>query len=273
MPDAIEVTGGTLIYDEFGEGPDTIVFVHDAGGNHLSWWNQIPAFQDRFRCIAYEVRGWGESQDQSGEGLTAFSRDLGELMDRLQIDSAALVGQSMGGFTVLPYAVRHPDRVAALMMADTVVAIGNNAILEGLQESLAAASSVAPEVWMTQMFGPAYVERSPDGVFLYNQIRALNTPPEGFAGYGIEQGAVTNDELPNLTMPVVFVAGSEDVLIPPSLIKQAAELIPHAKYVEVPTCGHSVYWEMPVEFNAILEDLLTEAYGQQVRSDQQRNGR
>ncbi|MCY3557709.1 MAG: alpha/beta hydrolase [Chloroflexi bacterium] len=261
MPKTLEVTGATLSYDEFGDGPKTIVFVHDAGGNHLSWWNQIPWFQDRFRCVTYEVRGWGQSQDLSGEDSTAFSRDLGELMDQLEIDRAALVGQSMGGFTVLPYAVHNPDRVAALMMADTVVGIGDAAILAGLQDSLEAAGSATPEEWETQMFGSAYVERSPEGVFLYNQIRALNSPPESFAGYGVEQGAVTSDELTNLKMPVVFVAGSEDVLIPGSLVRQAAELIPHAKYVEVATCGHSVYWELPERFNAILEELLAEAYG------------
>lgn len=261
MAKRLEVTGGTLVYDEFGVGAETIVFVHDAGGNRLSWWQQVPAFRDRFRCLTYEVRGWGRSQDSSGEGVTAFSRDLGELMDRLEIDRATLVGQSMGGFTVLPYAARNPDRVDALMMADTVVGIGDAAILAGLEDSLEAASSATPEAWETQMFGSAYVERSPEGVFLYNQIRALNSPPESFAGYGVEQGAASYAELANLTMPVVFVAGSEDVLIPASLIKQAAELIPHSKYVEVPTCGHSVYWELPDRFNAILEELLVEAYG------------
>lgn len=260
MPKRLEVAGGTLVYDEFGDGAETIVFVHDAGGNRLSWWQQIPVFRERFRCVTYEVRGWGLSQDLSREGVTAFSRDLGEVMDGLQIDTATLVGQSMGGFTVLPYAARNPGRVAALMMADTVVGIGDAAILEGLQDSLEAASSATPEAWETQMFGSAYVERSPEGVFLYNQIRALNSPPESFAGYGVEQGAVTRDELANLTMPVVFVAGSEDVLIPPSLIKQAAKLIPQARYVEVPTCGHSVYWELPDRFNEILAELLVEAY-------------
>lgn len=261
MPKRLQVTGATLIYDEFGVGPRTIVFVHDAGGNRLSWWQQIPRLRDRFRCVTYEVRGWGQSQDLSGEGMAAFSRDLGELMDGLQIDRATLVGQSMGGFTVLPYAARNPDRVAALMMAYTVVGIGDAAVLAGLHDSLEAAGSATPEEWETQMFGSAYVERSPEGVFLYNQIRALNSPPESFGGYGVEQGAVTNDELTNLTMPVVFVAGSEDVLIPGSLIRQAAELIPRAKYIEVATCGHSVYWEMPERFNAILEELLAEAYG------------
>lgn len=261
MPRILNVTGGRLIYDEFGDGPETIVFVHDAGGNHLSWWNQIPCFQDRFRCVTYEVRGWGQSRDLSGEGRTAFSRDLGELMDHLEIGRAALVGQSMGGFSVLPYAARSPDRVAALMMAETVVGISDPDVMTGLQTSLAAANSATPQTWMTQMFGPAYVERSPEGVFLYNQIRALNPPPANVGGYGVEDGAVTNDELVNLTMPVVFLAGSDDILIPPSVIRLAAGLIPHAKYVEVPTGGHSVYWELPHQFNAVLEALLAEAYG------------
>ena len=261
MPKTLDVTGAQLIYDEFGDGPETIVFVHDAGGNHLSWWNQIPQFQDRFRCITYEVRGWGQSQDLSGEGPSAFSRDLGELMDQLEIARTTLVGQSMGGFSVLPYAARNSERVVALMMANTVVGIGDTAVLSTLQDSLAAASSATPETWMTQMFGPAYVDRSPEGVFLYNQIRALNPPPENVGGYGVEDGAITNDELASLTMPVVFLAGLEDVLIPPSVIKMAADLIPHARYVEVPTGGHSVYWELPYEFNAALEALLAQAYG------------
>ena len=54
---------------------------------------------------------------------------------------------------------------------------------------------------------------------------------------------------------------SEDVLSPPPLVKMAADPIPHARYVEVSTGGHSVYWELPDEFNRVLEELLAEAYG------------
>ena len=57
MAQTLDVTGGQLVYDEFGEGPETIVFVHGAGGNHLSWWQQIPVFCDRFRCVTYEMHG------------------------------------------------------------------------------------------------------------------------------------------------------------------------------------------------------------------------
>ena len=98
MPKSLNVTGGRLVFDEFGDGPKTIVFVHDPGGNLLSRWNQIALFRGRFRCITHEVRGWGRRQDLSDEGRTAVSRDLGELMDHLQIPRAALVGQTISGF-------------------------------------------------------------------------------------------------------------------------------------------------------------------------------
>ena len=116
MAQTLDVTGGRLIYDEFGDGPQTIVFVHGAGGNHLSWWQQIPVFRDRFRCVTYEVRGWGQSRDDSGEGRRAFARDLGELMDALEVPEAVLVGQSMGG--VLDPAVCGAQSGAGQRVAD-----------------------------------------------------------------------------------------------------------------------------------------------------------
>ncbi len=238
------------------------MFVHGAGGNHLSWWNQIPLFSQRFRCVTYEVRGLGQSQDLSGEGRTAFVRDLGELMDQLQIAEAALVGQSMGGFSILPYAARNPDRVTALMMADTTRGIGDQGLLDDMRTATAAAVENARLDGMTRMVGRAHLERSPEGVFLYNQIRALN-PPLDFEqplSYGIEDGAIAVDVLSALTMPVLFLAGAEDAIIPAAVIERAAAMVPGARYVEIPEGGHSVYWELPDQFNAALEALLSEAY-------------
>ena len=258
MPNTLAVTGGTLFYDEFGDGPDTIVFVHGGGGNHLSWWNQIPHFSDRFRCVTYDIRGFGRSEDHSGEGNTAYPRDLGELMDQLEIERAALAGQSLGGFSVLPYAVRNPDRVTALLLSGTIIGFGDAELVAEFQKQAANAPLVLQQ---NRMVSPAYRERSPEGVFLYNQIRALNPPLDRIvrAGFGAESGAASNDELGNLDMPVVLLSGSEDELVPPPIVQQAATLIPHARYVEVPTGGHSVYWELPAEYNAILEELLAEA--------------
>lgn len=68
-----------------------MVFVHEAGGNHLSWWNQIPHFSQRYRCVTYEVRGWGQSPDLSDEDRPALL-PLGEAPRRYRPPST-LVGR------------------------------------------------------------------------------------------------------------------------------------------------------------------------------------
>ena len=116
---------------------------------------------------------------------------------------------------------------------------------------------------MTLMVGPAYLKRSPEGVFLYNQVRALNPPldPDRALSFGVEDGAIAVEDLPALTMPVLFLAGAEDAIIPAPVIERAAAMVPGARYVGIPEGGHSVYWELPDEFNAALDELLGEAYG------------
>ena len=112
------------------------------------------------------------------------------------------------------------------------------------------------------MVGSAYLERSPEGVFLYNQVRALNPPLDldRPLSFGIEDGAIAVEDLSALTMPVLFLAGAEDAIIPAAVIERAAAMVPGARYVEIPEGGHSVYWELPEQFNAALEELLAEAY-------------
>ena len=265
MTSTLETTGGTLVYDVFGEAEETIVFVHGGGGNHLSWWQQIPHFRERFRCVTYEVRGWGQSKDLSGEGRSAFRRDLEELIDHLQIADAVLVGQSMGGFSVLPYAAAHPERVRGLLMADTFLGIYEEQLMRGLAEALGRAQEALNDTAAgarPMMVGADFIERDPNGLFLYQQVRGLNPPLEsgGPLRFGLEDGAVAVEELAALTMPTVFLAGEFDAILPPPLIKAASGYVPGARYVEVPKGGHSVYWELPDEFNAILDQLLAEAY-------------
>ena len=263
MTSTLETIGGTLVYDVFGDADETIVFVHGAGGNHLSWWQQIPSFRDRFRCLTYEVRGWGQSRDLSGEGRAAFRRDLEELLDALEIPHAVLVGQSMGGLSVLPYAVHHPDRVRGLLLADTFLGIWDEHLLREMAKALEQAQSNAEGGGQTMMVGPDFIEREPDKLFLYQQVRGLNPPLETRGGaltFGPDQGAVPVDRLSALTMPVIFLAGEHDAIIPAPLIKAASEHVPGARYVEVPRGGHSVYWELPEQFNEILDGLLAEAY-------------
>ena len=92
----VPINGIEIDYQEYGEG-DAIVFCHGAGGNLLSWWQQIPYFSESYRCITFSHRGFGHSYDvPDGPGMKSFVEDIAALLDHLEVDSTHLVSQSMG---------------------------------------------------------------------------------------------------------------------------------------------------------------------------------
>jgi 3-oxoadipate enol-lactonase len=117
MPYA-SLNGIDLYYEEHGKG-FPLVLAHGAGGNHLSWWQQVPEYARRHRVITFDHRGWGLSIDSDDRGPAAFIEDLRLLLDHLEIEQAVLIGQSMGGLTSLGVALERPARVRGLVMANT----------------------------------------------------------------------------------------------------------------------------------------------------------
>ena len=105
------INGIELYYEVHGQGP-AVVFAHGAGGNHLSWWQQVPVLARQYRCISFDHRGFAQSLDApNGPGSQAFVQDLKGLLDYLEIERAALVAQSMGGRTCLGFTLAYPERV------------------------------------------------------------------------------------------------------------------------------------------------------------------
>src|SRR5260370_20486439 len=138
--------GFRLYYEDTGGPAPTLLFLHGAGGNHLSWWQQVPVFVEEYRCVTMDQRGFGQSLDVSGgPGPEALATDALALLDHLGIAQAALVAQSMGGWAAVGAAVRAPERCWAIVMANTV---GNltNAEIAALRQKLAAASPPRPAV-------------------------------------------------------------------------------------------------------------------------------
>src|SRR5438105_12346743 len=108
-----------LYYEVTGSGP-AVVFAHGLGGNHLSWWQQVPHFCQRYTCVAFAHRGFAPSSAlPGGPDPAQYAGDLGALIDHLALADVRLVAQSMGGWACLEYALAHPERVRALVLAST----------------------------------------------------------------------------------------------------------------------------------------------------------
>lgn len=250
MP-ALRVADADLHYAVHGEGAP-LVFLHGSGGNHLSWWQQIPALARRFRCIVFDHRGYGRSGRVPAVTGETLLDDLRALLDHLQVGRSHLVGQSLGGRTALAFALSAPDRLAGLVLAGTVCGIADPAVTRSL-----AAAAPPPESLFERALSPGFRRDQPALAFLYRQIEALNLarglPPPAFAP------GPAAERLARLSVPALFVVGAEDPVAPPPAVAAAAALIPDARLEVVHGAGHSVYFEQPDAFNRLVAGFADEA--------------
>ena len=174
----LALDGCDLYYELHGSGPP-LVFAHGLGGNHLTWWQQVPRFQDRYTCVTYAQRGFGRSTVQEG-GLRpeAFADDLAALIDHLGFEDVRLVAQSMGGWPCLEYAIRRPERVRALVMADTVGTLSHPESDRLIAENAAAhPRSARYEGGAHPACGERMFREQPALHFLYTEVSGLTSPP------------------------------------------------------------------------------------------------
>jgi 3-oxoadipate enol-lactonase len=247
------VNGADLYYEVHGEGPP-LIFAHGVGGNHASWFQQVPYFSRWCQVVTFDHRGFGNSKDvPGGPGRSAFVEDLHALLDHLQIRQAALVAQSMGGWTCLGLALSYPERVSALVMADTLGGIDAPGLLHERLQQVRQATDKLPQ--LERVLSPGFRQRNPARSELYAQLASFNASTrQTLAGrYTVE---VKSDKLAKLAVPVLFIVGREDVLVPPDVARLAAKLVPNAQLTEVADAGHSVYFEQPEVFNQRVLSFL-----------------
>lgn len=239
-----------LYYEDRGEGP-AIVFAHGIGGNHASWFQQIPTFARSYRTAVFDHRSFGRSTDVENLGRTAFVADLLALLDHLGIDQAVLVGQSMGGGTCISFAAAHPDRVRALVVASSLHAIAEPDDVAPLMNAARAATAELGQ--LERVLGAAFCEANPVQATLYSAIASFNRADRhSLAG---DWPVRVSPEAVGSGRPVLFVAGTHDVLFPIEAQRRVQARVPGSFLVEV-DAGHSIFFERPAEFNDSLLSFL-----------------
>ena len=253
------INGTDLYYERHGDGP-AIVFAHGAGGNHASWFQQVPFFSRNHTVVTFDHRTFGQSADKNGRGRSAFVDDLLGLLDHLDIERASLVAQSMGGGTCMGLTARHPERVSALVMADTIAGVTLPEPFASQQQTHSEKMRSASQ--LDRVVSKSLPVRDPERTELYLQIASFNPENAGRLNPGgptLEAPTMEQIEAASRSVRTLFLVGDEDALIPPEIARLASQLVPGARFVEVTGSGHSVYFEQPAVFNHVVEAFLGEA--------------
>jgi 3-oxoadipate enol-lactonase len=253
-----------IYYEVCGEGP-LLVFAHGLGGNHLSWWQQVPHFRDRYTCVTFAHRGFAPSSTPpGGPQPDDYAGDLGALIDHLGGGEIRIVAQSMGGWAALEYTLANPARVRALVLASTAGTVARDASLfrdpaqmPGWIRTTDAAVAVLMANNIHVAAGERLAHEQPAAHFLYQEIDALSTIDKIALRKRLAETCTRPaDQLRTLDVPTLWLTGDEDVVYPPFLSDLLAPMMPNARVVRVANAGHSVYFERPAEFNRVVEAFL-----------------
>jgi 2-succinyl-6-hydroxy-2,4-cyclohexadiene-1-carboxylate synthase len=213
----------------------------------------VPAFTAAgFRCVTYDLRGWGRSKPAPGTDAGYMGDDLEALVEHLGIERVMLVAAAYGGFGALDYALRLPARVRALVVATSFGGVVDPEYM-ALRERLVGPELQALPIEVREL-GPSYRAEDPDGVARW--LRILHEAGGERAARQAQRTRVTLAGLETLQVPTLLVAGGADLLAPPPLMRLMAARIPGCELATVAEAGHSAHWERPAEWNRIVLGFL-----------------
>jgi len=263
-----------LAYLEAGAGTP-IIFVHEFAGDMRSWLPQINALSRRFRCIAYNARGYAPSDiptDPKAYGWAYAVSDLIALMDNLKIDKAHIVGLSMGGYAVVSAGYLHPERILSI----GVCSAGSGSVSQGREEMIRSSLALADQIERDGIrSGISEYARAPSRLpFFEKDPSGFDTFVEQFASHDSLGSALTlsgfqaarpslldkGKELATIKAPVMMMLGDRDSgCVEPTLFMWRT--IPGATLAVLPNSGHCINLEEPEVFNRLLLDFIDRVEG------------
>lgn len=254
--------GRALYYERHGNGP-ALVFLHGAGSNAATWWQQLPAFTPHYTCYVVDIRCFGRSVAPTSEfRLPVFTADMIALLDHEDIGKATVIGQSLGGMIGLALAVHHPDRVAAFVSCDSSLAIDHPRQLEILEKRVRAVAALSIE---QRSLGTWFLAHEPAKAALYAQINHFN-PSALSIPRGDWQAAIENlhrkddlvplERLAHVACPTLLLVGREDPIVPVDIMQEVQSRIPGSELTVIERAAHSAYFEQADEFNRRVLDFL-----------------
>jgi len=253
----LERHNGVLYFEVHGSG-EPLLFLHGAGGNTLTWWQQISFFADCYQCIIVDHRGWGRSKGTLSSPWTeTFVKDLEAILEEIGVDGFLAIAQSMGGWIIDAFCKANPGRIRAAVLSGSTggyVPVAARQVYEEARHH----SNRMRDTWRSgrgphPALGERMYREQPTLAFLYESLTQLNELVKTSPHTGLP---FTTDRL-DLPDNTLFMFGDEDLVCPPEVIKAVAAETPGASTSSIPRSGHSVYFERAAAFNLQVRDFLS----------------
>jgi pimeloyl-ACP methyl ester carboxylesterase len=251
---SLSVGGKKLAYREAGQGP-ALVLLHGIGSGSASWLFQLEGLSERYRVLAWDAPGYGDSDAFSIAKPTAadYARALSVLLGALQVRSFVLVGQSLGALFAAAYARMFPELARMLLISP---AGGYGGDLSRIEERLRTLDELGPE-GLAEKRAAGMLSNNPPPAALelvrwnYRRIR-----PEGYrqAAHALASGAIKEDAR-HYAGNVLVACGSEDSITPEAGCKAIADSFSKARYCSLAGLGHASQIEGPERVNDMIRSF------------------
>jgi len=249
---SIADSDGTSIYFErHGSGP-AILFVHGSGGHHAAWWQQVAALRDEFTVVTVDLRGFGKSDSSMPEfDGQDFPGDLVAVLDQEDLTDVMLVGQSIGSVAALRAGLLRPERVGSVVLGHSLGGISH----PELKELAAADRAEAVKLpVIDRLLTKQFQRERADLTFLFQQMGTFNVAKMADLR-NLDTGGPTLEDIRKAGVTVAFLAGEKDAVLSVKTVTRAHELLPGSHLEIVTGAPHSMYWEVPDQYNAVIAHL------------------
>ncbi len=280
----VEINDINIYYEIHGEG-EPILLIEGLGYSSWMWFKQIPAFFKEYKVIVFDNRGVGNTdKPDSRYTIEMMADDAAGLLKTLGLDSAHILGVSMGGFIAQEMVLRYPDMAKSLVLVSTSFG-GRDSMPRGssLWNSFIKLWGLMPGVLefsgkgsipMINSFGLTHEKKIRYGLSLaftpeYFKNHAkevdrivewrLNNPQPSYAWKHQLMAGInfdTADRVCQIKTTTLVVTGSEDRVVPSEISMRLTERIPNSRLITLEGTGHLLFIEQAEEFNKIVLDFL-----------------
>lgn len=260
-----EVEGGTLAWESAGEGED-VVLLHPGLWDSRVWDDQFGVFSRTHHVVRYDLRGYGRSSRPDPGRPYSHVADLASVMDATGVEHAALVGNSLGGRIAIDFALTHPERITALVLAATNVGgfeetedeAREYAELEReIEQAVEAGDAERAMELELSVWATALGTDDPAGARIrriaFENLHVITMDESGEIRLGDAFGRLREIDVPTLVLPA-----DRDPPVVRRLSGEVAGRIPNARLVEIPDTDHVIPLRRPEAFNDVVLGFLGE---------------